>query len=144
MPISITKLSRPIELSRMEKPPNLLFFFLSLSPSLSLFLSLLLLPSSSALVLAAESSAPRVVDLGELSVTGEVRRPSINWIDSQKPVKESMSAVVRRELEAHEAVLLGPELQPSASESPAPHAPAPQHSVNPGSGLKIPVDRKGA
>jgi hypothetical protein len=45
-----------------------------------------------------------------MSVTGEVRKPTIQWIDSQKPVKDSISGFAIKELEAFEATLLAPDL----------------------------------
>lgn len=50
----------------------------------------------------------KVVDLGEMSVHGEIRRPAITWIDSQKPVKDVLSSVVKKEFERFEAELLRP------------------------------------
>lgn len=52
----------------------------------------------------------KVVDLGELSVNGEVRRPNITWIDSQKLVNEALPGVVKAEIELFESRLLEPDL----------------------------------
>src|SRR4051812_40551020 len=49
-----------------------------------------------------------VIDLGEMSVEGELRRPSITWIDSQKPVNSVLGAYMDEEFERFESSLLHP------------------------------------
>ena len=65
---------------------------------------LLLLPKA----MSFAGDSPRTVDLGEMSVNGEIRRPSIQWIDSQKPVKDLLPEIVKIEFERFEAALLAP------------------------------------
>lgn len=66
---------------------------------------------------AEEESSSSVVDLGQLSVTGEVRRPAISWIDSQKSVREMVPALIKIEYDAYEQTLLEPKkLERSESE----------------------------
>lgn len=50
----------------------------------------------------------KVLDLGEIEITGEVRRPNINLIYSKKYFDEAMTAVAKRELKALEGELLKP------------------------------------
>jgi len=61
---------------------------------------------------AATDQAPRaskkVLDLGELEVDGEVRRPNVNWVDSQKRVREMLPELHRGEFHAIEETLLKP------------------------------------
>lgn len=57
---------------------------------------------------AEEGGSSSVVDLGQLSVTGEVRRPAISWIDSQKSVREMVPSLVKSEYDAYESELLEP------------------------------------
>src|SRR3989338_1957163 len=68
----------------------------------------------------------KVVDLGEMSVHGEIRRPAITWIDSQKPVKDVLSDIVKKEFERFETELLrqasssiATEINPIAESNPA-------------------------
>lgn len=55
-----------------------------------------------------EENDSKVIDLGEMSVTGEVRKPSIQWIDSQKSVKEHLPSLLKGEFERFEEQLLRP------------------------------------
>jgi len=55
---------------------------------------------------APEKPPGKVVDLGETSVNGEVRRPSITWIDSQKSVRDDLPEVFRKEFDEFEGCLL--------------------------------------
>ena len=57
---------------------------------------------------SADSS--KVVDLGEMEVQGDIRRPAITWIDSQKPVKDGLSSIIKTEFERFETQLLAPAL----------------------------------
>ncbi len=56
----------------------------------------------------------KVVDLGEMSVQGELRRPAITWIDSQKSVRELMPSIWKSEYESFELQLLEPTLKKPA------------------------------
>lgn len=60
----------------------------------------------------AEPSKERVIDLGDAEVEGELRRPSINWIDSQKNARERLVDVFSSEYDEFQAKLL----KPAASE----------------------------
>ncbi|MBF0208037.1 MAG: hypothetical protein HQK53_14250 [Oligoflexia bacterium] len=48
------------------------------------------------------------VDLGDINVAGEVRKPSIAWIDSQKAVKDQLPDIFKNEFAEFEAELLKP------------------------------------
>jgi len=61
-------------------------------------------------VLADADESSKVVDLGQMSVTGDVRRPTITWIDSQKTVREKLPSLVKEDYEIFEASLLQPEV----------------------------------
>ena len=54
--------------------------------------------------IAAEESG--VIDLGEFSVTGELRKPSIQFIESQKSVREVLPEIFKAEFEEFENTLL--------------------------------------
>jgi hypothetical protein len=54
----------------------------------------------------AQDSDSSVVDLGQVSVTGEVRRPAISWIDSQKAAREAVPGLLKSEFEKYEENLL--------------------------------------
>ena len=51
----------------------------------------------------------KVLDLGEIEITGEVRRPNINLIYSKKYIDKAVNVIVREELEKLEKDLLQPE-----------------------------------
>ncbi len=55
----------------------------------------------------------KILDLGDIEVTGEVRRPNINLIYSKKYFDEAITAVAKRELKALELELLQPAPQPA-------------------------------
>jgi hypothetical protein len=58
---------------------------------------------------AANSSRPgTVIDLGQLEVEGEVRRPQLAWIDSQRHLKDLLPGFHRSEFGAFEAELTRP------------------------------------
>jgi hypothetical protein len=63
---------------------------------------------SSASVSAGEVDSDKMVDLGEISVMGEVRRPNLLWIDSQKSVRELLPEIIKSEYEAYTKELLEP------------------------------------
>lgn len=64
----------------------------------------------------ASEPEPQVIDLGQTSVNGELRKPAISWIDSQKSVREALSDHLRVELKAFEAeVLSTPSLNEESS-----------------------------
>lgn len=50
----------------------------------------------------------KVLDLGEIEIKGEVRRPNINLIYSKKYINEAMLLIVRKELQKLEKELLKP------------------------------------
>ena len=50
----------------------------------------------------------KVLDLGEIEITGEVRRPNINLIYSKKYFDQAITAVAKRELKVLEGELLKP------------------------------------
>jgi len=52
--------------------------------------------------------AGQVIDLGQLEIEGEVRRPNVNWIDSQRRVKDMLPIFHRAEFKALEDQLLRP------------------------------------
>ena len=50
----------------------------------------------------------KVLDLGELEITGEVRRPNVNKVYSKKYFDKAMSNMAKQELQNFEAELLMP------------------------------------
>ena len=50
----------------------------------------------------------KVLDLGEIEITGEVRRPNINLIYSKKYINKAMILIAREELKKLERELLKP------------------------------------
>lgn len=64
---------------------------------------------------AAANNEPQagVIDLGQMSVNGELRKPSVTWIDSQKAVKDLIHAYLKPEFDAFESKLLEPAQIPS-------------------------------
>ena len=58
---------------------------------------------------AAARPQEKVLDLGEIEIIGEVRRPNINMIYSKKYFNEAISAVAKQELKNLESELLQPE-----------------------------------
>ena len=55
----------------------------------------------------------RILDLGEIEVTGEIRRPNINLIYSKKYFDEAITVVAKQELKNLERELLRPEADKS-------------------------------
>ena len=51
-------------------------------------------------------SSSKVIDLGDVELSTDVRRPSLTWLDSQKTVRSQLAQLVRRELEEFEESLL--------------------------------------
>ncbi len=51
----------------------------------------------------------KVLDLGEIEITGEVRRPNINLIYSKKYIDKAVNIIVRDELKKLEKDLLQPD-----------------------------------
>lgn len=56
----------------------------------------------------AQSGGGKVVDLGEMSVQGELRKPNISWIDSQKNVRDILPDYLKSEFNSFEAKLVTP------------------------------------
>ncbi len=54
------------------------------------------------------SQKGRVLDLGELEVEGEVRRPPVDWIDSSKRIKGQIPALYASQFRKLEEELLKP------------------------------------
>ncbi len=50
----------------------------------------------------------KVLDLGEIEITGEVRRPNINLIYSKKYINKAVNVIVKDELKKLEKDLLQP------------------------------------
>ncbi len=57
---------------------------------------------------AKENGASTVIDLGEISVEGELRKPAITWIDSKKAVNEVVPSLFESEFDSFEHSLLSP------------------------------------
>ena len=51
----------------------------------------------------------KVLDLGEIEITGEVRRPNINLIYSKKYIDKAVNVIVKDELKKLEKELLQPD-----------------------------------
>jgi hypothetical protein len=58
-----------------------------------------------------KQKAPKVIDLGELEVEGEVKRPQVNYVDSQRKIKESIPEFHREGFTELENKLLKPDLE---------------------------------
>ena len=58
--------------------------------------------------LAAEKGAPHAVDLGNLEVNGEVRKPTLSYVDSARSAEEWVNKSVRTNLKSIEARLTRP------------------------------------
>ena len=58
-----------------------------------------------------KQKTPKVIDLGELEVEGEVKRPQVNYVDSQRKIKESIPEFHREGFTELEDKLLKPELE---------------------------------
>jgi hypothetical protein len=58
----------------------------------------------------------RVIDLGELEVTGEVRRPPVLWIDSDQKVRNEIPKLYRKQFLALEEELLSARTQAQPGE----------------------------
>ena len=54
-------------------------------------------------------SQEQVLDLGELEITGEVRRPNVGWIRSNKRFNDSLNSITLDEMRKFEKELLKPE-----------------------------------
>ena len=50
----------------------------------------------------------KVLDLGEIEITGEVRRPNVNLVYSKKYFKKAMNQMARKEFKQFETELLQP------------------------------------
>lgn len=59
--------------------------------------------------LFAEEKKSKVFDLGEMSVVGELSKPGIQWIDSQRLIKEQLPQILKAEFERIENKLLQPD-----------------------------------
>ena len=46
---------------------------------------------------ARAETKPKVIDLGQLEVEGELRRPNTQWIDSGKPMQAMLPGLYERE-----------------------------------------------
>ena len=53
-------------------------------------------------------SGKKVLDLGELEVEGEVRRPPVDWIDSNKRIKQQIPGLYASQFRKLEEELLRP------------------------------------
>jgi hypothetical protein len=58
------------------------------------------------LALAESNESSQVVDLGQMSVSGDVRKPSISWIDSQKAVRDQVPGFLKYDFEEFERTLI--------------------------------------
>jgi hypothetical protein len=54
------------------------------------------------------NSGKKVLDLGELEVEGEVRRPPVDWIDSNKRMKQQIPGLYANQFRKLEEELLRP------------------------------------
>lgn len=82
--------------------------------------SFLLIATNAVAEQSQSKAAPRgsVIDLGQLEVEGEIRRPPIDWIDSQKRAKQNLLNLYARQFALIEEALLKP-----ASAKPKKEAP---------------------
>lgn len=69
---------------------------------------LLLLILSSISVFADSNSPGKTIDLGQLEIEGELRRPNVQWLDSQKRLKEYVSRIYAEQFHHLEDELLKP------------------------------------
>lgn len=64
--------------------------------------------------IAQEAKSASVVDLGEMSINGELRRPSVQWIESKKALRPELPKIAQKELERLEEELLRPAALPAS------------------------------
>ena len=60
----------------------------------------------------AHAADSAVVDLGQMSINGELRRPSVQWIDSKKSLRPELPKIAQEELVRLEEKLLQPAALP--------------------------------
>lgn len=60
----------------------------------------------------AQAADSTVVDLGQMSINGELRRPSVQWIDSKKALRPELPKIATEELIRLEDKLLKPAVLP--------------------------------
>lgn len=75
---------------------------------LKVFFKLSVIGSLSFCAFGEEEEKEKVLDLGEIEITGEVRRPNINLIYSKKYINKAMILIAREELKKLERELLKP------------------------------------
>lgn len=73
-----------------------------------LFILLVAAMLSSATIAKAE----KVVDLGQLEIEGELRRPNVQWVDSNKKIKEYIVRIYTEQFRRLEDELLKPMTKP--------------------------------
>ncbi len=61
------------------------------------------------LTLSTPAIAEKMVDLGEYEIEGQIRKPSIQWIETQKKIQQSIQIVFESQLEKLEKELLSSE-----------------------------------
>lgn len=72
----------------------------------------ILSPPSGAI--AQEAKSASVVDLGEMSINGELKRPTVQWIESKKALRPELPKIAQKELERLEEELLRPAPLPAS------------------------------
>ncbi len=58
------------------------------------------------------AKAEKVVDLGQLEIEGELRRPNVQWVDSNKKIKEYIVRIYTEQFRRLEDELLKPMTKP--------------------------------
>lgn len=56
----------------------------------------------------AALAAERVIDLGQVEIEGELRRPQVRWVDSSKRMKDLLPRIHSERFQAIEKKLLKP------------------------------------
>jgi len=71
-------------------------------------LAAVLLVCGSTAALAAQNAGQKTINIGDLEVRGEVRRPMLQFVDSDRQTMESLADMSRTEFEKYERELLVP------------------------------------
>ena len=64
------------------------------------------------LSVCAFAADKKVIDLGQLEIEGELRRPSLQWLDSQKRLKEWLPRIYAEQFKRLEDELVRPMTKP--------------------------------
>ncbi len=80
-----------------------------------------LLATTAALADEAKPVHKKIIDVGNLEIKGEIRRPFIQYLDTDRATTAALPAVADRALKDYEASLLKPALPRAKGKSNASH-----------------------